>query len=466
MRIPGAEKARNNLLKWSSNAKWGPVGAEILAEHLEPVRKEFELDIDAETLMAMFGPAAESLLACVLEDFFTARFGEESENVIDDYLARRGWRESVPGKRYLESLRDSVMSLYEVVDLEPGRSLTVRDLIRGGEPITVAEKLGSETAAIWDRFAARIVIVNGKTHFTGSLLLFRHEIADALVSSFKDAVDLLAKEVPELNAAAGKDEPVDERKLRDAVLRFSVGRFTGAWLMDAFARLLTPPQVCNGDGHDIVLSKSCFPLLVDQEAVVAALEATPGLQREAPEAMTWGWLSETAPAASADQPDTVAFDTRTEFGETLLGHVEIKEAALHLTSNSVEREEQGRALLLAHLDGMLGEASISHEELEMPGEGHEEEEVAGTMPELPFEDAEAVLAEVVEEHYRRVLDEPLPYLDGKTPREAAMTEDGRAGVIGWLKLVENSESRRAASLGQKPVDFRWMWQEMNLSAAR
>ena len=33
----------------------------------------------------------------VLEDFFTARFGEEGElNVVDDYLKRRGWREKVP----------------------------------------------------------------------------------------------------------------------------------------------------------------------------------------------------------------------------------------------------------------------------------------------------------------------------------------------------------------------------------
>ena len=44
----------------------------------------------------------------ILEDFFTARFGEQGErNVIDDYLKRRGWRESVPARRYLEALRDS-----------------------------------------------------------------------------------------------------------------------------------------------------------------------------------------------------------------------------------------------------------------------------------------------------------------------------------------------------------------------
>ena len=46
--------------------------------------------------------AAGMLSVFILEDFFTARFGEHGErNVIDDYLKRRGWRESVPAGRRL-----------------------------------------------------------------------------------------------------------------------------------------------------------------------------------------------------------------------------------------------------------------------------------------------------------------------------------------------------------------------------
>ena len=112
----------------------------------------------------------------ILEDFFTTRFGEHGElNVIDDYLKRRGWRESVPARRYLEALRDSIVSLYEVVDIVPGRRMTVRDLILGGDAVRVEEKLGSEGAAPWDRLAARVVAVNGKNarSCTGMTLLRR-----------------------------------------------------------------------------------------------------------------------------------------------------------------------------------------------------------------------------------------------------------------------------------------------------
>ena len=43
---------------------------------------------------------------------------------------------------------------------------------------------------------------------------------------------------------------------------------------------------------------------------------------------------------------------------------------------------------------------------------------------------------------------------------------GRAQVINWLKKLENSEARRAASEGQEPYNFQWMWREMKIDDAR
>ena len=63
---------------------------------------------------------------------------------------------SVPARRYLEALRDSTVPLYEVVDIVPGRSMSVRDLLQGGEPVRVEERRGSQAAALWDHLAARI----------------------------------------------------------------------------------------------------------------------------------------------------------------------------------------------------------------------------------------------------------------------------------------------------------------------
>ena len=131
MNISGADKAIANLMKWSAKEEWTPFREQIFAEHFDMICDRF--DTTEEEIADLLGDAFDMVFGCVLEDFFTARFGENDANVIDDYLKRRGWREKVPAKRYLEALRDSALSLYEIVDLNPGHAMTVRDLVLGGD---------------------------------------------------------------------------------------------------------------------------------------------------------------------------------------------------------------------------------------------------------------------------------------------------------------------------------------------
>ena len=139
MRIPGVDKATENLVKWAARDEWEEPHAEIYAAHIDPAADI--VDMSGDEIAELLGDSAIMLHVFITEDFFTARFGEDDElNLIDDYLKRRGWREAVSARRYLEALRDSHVSLYEIVDIDPGRSVTVRDLILGGEAVTVDER--------------------------------------------------------------------------------------------------------------------------------------------------------------------------------------------------------------------------------------------------------------------------------------------------------------------------------------
>ena len=151
-------------------------------------------------------------------------------------------------------------------------------------------------------------------------------------------------------------------------------------------------------------------------------------------------------------------------GRTLLGNIEISEDALVLNTNSRERAEKGRNLVLSRLDGLVGQPLISLRNLEkmLDEESDFDPEQSGLPPEV---EAEAIRT-FLDGHYRQAIDEPLPYLDGKTPRQAARTKKGRERVIGWLKGLENTEARRAASKGQKPYDSRWMWRELKIDEPR
>ena len=192
MRIPGIGKATENLAKWAEREEWEALQSEIYAAHIDPVADI--LDMSGDDIAELLGDSAFMLHVFITEDFLTARFGEDDQqNVIDDYLKRRGWREAVSARRYLEALKDSVVSLYEIVAIDPGRSVTVRDLILGGEAVTVNEKQGSQSLARWDRVAARIVTVNGKEHFTGGILRFRHEASEELLSVFDEMAERMQR---------------------------------------------------------------------------------------------------------------------------------------------------------------------------------------------------------------------------------------------------------------------------------
>ena len=77
--------------------------------------------------------------------------------------------------------------------------------------------------------------------------------------------------------------------------------------------------------------------------------------------------------------------------------------------------------------------------------------------ELPPELQEAMEVHLTH-HYRQTLDEAIPMLNGKTPRECAADPALRNDVIGWLKYMENSDKRSP----QPSYDFTWMWDELNL----
>ncbi len=90
-------------------------------------------------------------------------------------------------------------------------------------------------------------------------------------------------------------------------------------------------------------------------------------------------------------------------------------------------------------------------------------ELADTIdPEIAAE----VIHNTLDQHYRQCLDEPIPMLGDKTPRQCAKSKRGREQVIEWLKYLENNELRRATDQGQETYDSRWMWEALDLAEYR
>src|SRR5258707_11519827 len=150
MRTPPMVSANSlqGVMKWLRRDEWREAFTDVLKKHLEPACSKWDLAI--EELPSVIGEDwYMNLWGCAFEDFLTREY-DGNRNIVDDYLKRRGWKESATNKAYMTALRSSVISLYEVSDIVSEESFLARNLVRGGDPIRISEKSATRSLHPWD----------------------------------------------------------------------------------------------------------------------------------------------------------------------------------------------------------------------------------------------------------------------------------------------------------------------------
>jgi hypothetical protein len=507
----GTAAAIRNVRKWADRPEWAELYEQVLAQHIGETLKEFDLE-SVDALIEEIGELAftTSVYGPAFEDFLT-RSNDDGERIVDEYLRRRGYKESVPGRRYLEALAGSVMSLYEVIEAVPDSHMVLRDLVRGGEPVRVEERSGSRQAVKWDIVGARVLPHNRQLVLSGVILPLEPKRAEALLTALRGGAQEMQRSVEQkiIEAAskpsveqpdAESEEAAFERSLRtvireragsddpDAIKRNVDGKFgalsmnlmlyhtapffTQVWLAQTLDRLQAPlPDLVNYDGEPIVYTETHWPLAADADVVAQRLDgaAAQRILRGDPEELHWNWqgektLSGGPRSAVADQNPSAADEVPDLMS---LGSVAIEEGSLVLRTNSEARAARGRALLEGMLAGLLGEATVDRHDVvaeAWAGRKREADEAEMQAPEIPLDVKARLLADFKERHYRKWIDTTLPALDGKTPRQAAQTEADRAKLVRLLKDVENHELRSTRAEQVPAYDLSWLWRELGLQA--
>jgi hypothetical protein len=354
------------------------------------------------------------------ESFLAARFGKQRANVIDAYLKQRGWQETPRAREYLQAMRDTPVSLYEVQDLLPGEWIDLKDVVRGGALRRVNEKLGSQDLKRWDRLAARVVVAKDETMLTGGVLALTHDTGAAL-------------------------EAFLGRRRKNA--RIGDHIFLQAWLQSLldYGRR-PPPGLTNTDGETLLLTKTRLPAGKGAAPKIAQrMDALEGWEREQDEATSWLWQP------GPDTPRTIHAVAR------------LADGALVIETNSRERMERALTMLRPAFGPLVGEGLTSHEDpMQLLRHAAPRRARDSADEELAGPEVEAALRQFKDAHYRRVLDEPVPMLGNKTPRACARTKAGRARLVRWLRELENGELHSAAAAGRAAYDFEWLWQELGV----
>jgi len=206
------------------------------------------------------------------------------------------------------------------------------------------------------------------------------------------------------------------------------------------------PAPVTSDGEPLVLSTVEFDVAAGaHDEIVDRLDEVRGFRREQGSGGDcWVWLGPSKGSTKVLADLTLQDDRLT---------VQTQSLARASRINSCLVEELGDRIVLKDISTqeatpeMLAEAGI--------------EPMGEEASEAPPEEQKQVVHQVLEKHYRKWLDEPVPALDDLSPRDAVTDPVRRPEVI--AQLLEAEERTRASSWPMNEFDFDFLWEELGLN---
>ena len=352
----------------------------------------------------------------------------DGQRIVDVFVAERDRRLTGEERDWLASQRSARLSVWEITSCEPGVAVVVRSLLTG-ETRRVMEVRGSRTLVARDAVLARVADYRGASYFCG--IFPRLLPPDSAVEIVK-AIKRRAKE-----KGASLETPGEELAL--AMVR--------AWakaVRKADEEAARPKKLVNTDGEAFLFTTDHFAFDVAAQAEIEAkLRELEGVQGpdEGDEEREYTFVK----AGNA---------MHRHWDNTVIGRVVVAPGRLRLETNSVERADTLRWRIERACAGLVRHRLRDHAD---PTSDARPKGRVAEAPEPPPEALEA-LSELKARHYAQWLDEPVPALSGKTPREAVRSKKGRAQVDVLLRTMENSEQR----MGAQPFDFGPLRRELGL----
>lgn len=422
---------------------------EFFGERFDPAGRHLEMvETEAE---ADFGAYLEWLI----HDFRLSA----GQTPIARFLMERGDHLPPDERSILEEWQDAVVGLHEVIDLEPGKSLTLRDVFTG-ETFQVREVRGSLSAARWDLLSNRVIRVQGERQLSGSVTAFYAPDREKLVQHVSERYDAYRQQHPN---AMWRDffraEPLIFRRYAEQMIRD-----------------YRPPALHTPEGHPVMLGRLRYEIrhlsrLLAALSTAADFEET--TERDDPAGTRhFAWLR-TGPAnrwvKEGPQPEHGVMVTTQRMedpqtpGVTSLATLTVERDRLTVEAFSAER----LAWVKGRLAELAGEAlSLRADVVEDPwrkiGATTRSEGPPKESAEIAPEVQARFLAQSLHRHYKGWLDDAIPALEGTTPRSAAKDPLLRPKLIQLLREHENQQDR-ARQRGELWYDIGWIWQELGIS---
>jgi hypothetical protein len=308
------------------------------------------------------------------------------------------------------------------------------------------------------------VVHGGKRVFTGVIVLLRDDRGEELLNDLRKL--LHAHFERRDSVVTGQTFRAEAAGvLRDAASLIAVMR-----IGEILARARRPPPgLVNRDGDPFESVEASYAFAAKRrKEIVAKLDAAPALVRVGSRPAMWQWTgtadSELAEVTAPRERMMIDAHSIADTGQVVLASFKVAGTRFTISVNSRRRFTRAQALVEPLLARLVGEPAIEIMSVE---EAMAESGDAVEPPRriLPRKIERQIEQRLLSSHYRKWLDDKLPILGGKTPREAARDFAGRERLVALLKDLENIEARRARETGVA-YDASWLWRELGIEHLR
>ena len=320
-------------------------------------------------------------------------------------------------QRELEALDAGWFSAFEILHVRVDQGLEVRDVF-GGRKLWITERSATRQVMLGDLLAGWVMIYDDGNRLEGAVCHVPERLKDAFVSRLRKQRKALERKHPELSP----------RKLNGLLPQRAAAVLEEVFAEDPL------PELVNHDGESLLLATARYDI--------------------EDEARLQGVLARNFEAVEDGVYHLVA-------GRLVLATLRREGRSLRIECNSKERLERTKELLGAMAGPAIRHRADAFEDprTTIAGEiGRKPKAKASAPPPLPPEAQAAVQAALLG-HMRKWLDDPIPMLDGKTPREAARSERGRDTLT---HMLVRQQEVFAAGQGLPVVDLSEIWKELGL----
>ncbi len=338
------------------------------------------------------------------------------------YLKRRGRYIEPLAARYVEAGLRAAMSFFEVLEVEQGESIGLRDVLTGDE-VVVTEKTASKTARPGDIFLARVTRLDGLAVLDGCAPIVFPPLEKGHVIDLRNQL------------LKGKGRITSEVLREHCREILAVYHSTTERLLNA-----KMPELANTDGEPLAFCRVTYEV-PSARAAFAALRHL-ALKQSDSDLLEGATFDAGGELQSVELPWLKKGNKQIPWRNTTLSVIRIDGRRVVAEVNSEPRARRFRRIADAKLPEGSSHVSTVIESVQAALEARarehtrpsDKDENLNEPPEI-----QALLRDQLRVYYRHWLDIGVPALGGQTPREAVKTRDGREMVQALLLDLERRE---------------------------